>query len=185
VRQLSVILEPGLHLLVGPNGAGKTTLLNAIAGTIPFKSGVIRLDGQLLRHTRGDVVLAPGASPDIPWMRAGLLIDFVTSLYPATRRDDAYREEVLCRLGIEGVLETNLGSLSAGAAKKIMLAAALVAAPKVMLFDEPINEIDAASMAEFLELLASCRKDHVVLVSTHHLAQLSPMASSVMSLGSA
>lgn len=183
VRRLSTALEPGLHLLVGPNGAGKTTLLNAIAGTIPLVSGTIRLDGRLLRHLQGEVILAPGTPPDIPWMRAGLLFDFITSLYPASRRDDAYREEVIGRLGLADVLNTNMGSLSAGSAKKIMLAATLVAAAKVMLFDEPINEIDAGSMAQFLELLALYRAGHVVIVSTHHLAQLSPMASSVISMG--
>ncbi|WP_369931246.1 ATP-binding cassette domain-containing protein [Xanthomonas sp. NCPPB 2632] len=177
------MLVPGLHLLVGPNGAGKTTLLNAIAGTIPCVSGAMRLDGRPLRHMQGEVALAPGTPPDIPWMRSGLLLDFVTSLYPATKRDDAYRDEVVGRLGINGLLDTPMGSLSAGSAKKVMLAATLMTAAKVMLFDEPINEIDAASMTQFLALLDAYKASRVVIVSTHHLAQLRPMASGVISLG--
>jgi type II secretory ATPase GspE/PulE/Tfp pilus assembly ATPase PilB-like protein len=50
------------------------------------------------------VILAPNAPPEIPWIRSGLLLDFVLSLYPASRRDLAYQSTVIADLGIEGFL---------------------------------------------------------------------------------
>jgi len=91
------------------------------------------------------VVLAPGAPPALPWLRADLLIDFVLSLYPSSRRDPSYRAQVVRQLNLGDVIDAPMGTLSAGMAKKVLLAATLVAAPTVMLFDEPVNEIDAAS----------------------------------------
>src|SRR5699024_60356 len=121
------------------------SLLRAIAGALSPTGGTIQLDGAPLSKRSGQVVLAPAAPPAIPWLRAGLLVDFVLSLYPASRRDPHYREQVVQRLHLSNAMDTPMGRLSAGMAKKVLLAAALIASPTVLLFDEPVNEIDAAS----------------------------------------
>jgi hypothetical protein len=77
--------------------------------------------------------------PPIPWIRTGLLLEFILSLYPATRRSDAYRDEVLAAFGLRRLSTWPLGVLSAGTAKKLLSTAALVTAPLVMLFDEPTH----------------------------------------------
>jgi len=89
IPELSVDFPCGVHLIVGPNGIGKTSLLNSIAGTLPPQSGSIYFNGEPLAVSPATVVLAPNTPPEIPWIRAGLLLDFVVSLYPATRRDAA------------------------------------------------------------------------------------------------
>jgi ABC-type multidrug transport system ATPase subunit len=185
VEKLSREFAAGVHLIVGPNGVGKTSLLNAIAGTLPLSSGSVRINGQPLTAGSRDVILAPNAPPEIPWIRAGLLLDFIVSLYPATRRDARAVADIIARFGLTGVLDAPLGTLSAGSARKLLLTAALVAAPAVMLFDEPTNEIDAASVVALLELLADAARDRVVLITTHHVGDLATLAPSVLSLGQA
>jgi ABC-type multidrug transport system ATPase subunit len=182
VRNLDVTFIAGIHLIVGPNGVGKTSLLNAIAGTLPLSAGSIRLDDKPLTSGSGAVVLAPNAPPEIPWIRAGLLLDFIVSLYPATRRDAAAAADILARFGLADVLDAPLGALSAGSTRKLLLTAALVAAPAVMLFDEPTNEIDAASVAALLALLADAARDRVVLITTHHVGDLATLSPTVLSL---
>jgi len=182
VRDLSAEFGPGVHLIVGPNGVGKTSLLNAIAGTLPPTSGSICLDGIRLTAGTDQVVLAPNAPPEIPWIRAGLLLDFIASLYPSTRRDAKAVASIVQRLGIAGFMDAPLGTLSAGSARKLLLASALIAAPPVMLFDEPTNETDAASIVAFLEMIGEIAARKVVIITTHHAKDLESLAPRVLSL---
>lgn len=175
--ELSHVYGVGVHLLTGPNGIGKTTLLNVIAGSLPLTAGRLLFGDKALDHRDARVVLAPNAPPDMPWIRSELLLDFITSLYPATRRDKAYADQVKQGLGLGAFLDAPLGTLSAGTARKLLLAAALVAAPPVMLFDEPTNDIDAASIAAFIGLVAETAAQRIVIITAHHtgdLASLNP-----------
>jgi ABC-type multidrug transport system ATPase subunit len=182
VQALSAEFPAGVHLIVGPNGVGKTSLLNAIAGTLPLSSGSIRIDGTASTSGSREVILAPNAPPEIPWIRAGLLLDFIVSLYPATRRDQGAAAVIVDRLGISGFLDSPLGTLSAGSARKLMLASALIAAPRVMLFDEPTNETDAASIAAFVDMAGEIATRSIVLITTHHAKDLESLAPSVLTL---
>lgn len=182
VQKLSTEFAAGVHLIVGPNGIGKTSLLNAIAGTLPLSSGSIRIEGKPLTAGSRDVILAPNAPPEIPWIRAGLLLDFIVSLYPATRRDAKTSASIVERLGISGFLDSTLGTLSAGSARKLMLASALIASPPVMLFDEPTNETDAASIAAFVDMVGEIAARNVVVITTHHAKDLEALAPSVLTL---
>jgi ABC-2 type transport system ATP-binding protein len=181
---LTLEFAPGVHLLTGPNGIGKTSLLNAIAGSLPLVSGEIHFDGKLLEHRAARVVLAPNVPPDIPWIRSGLLLEFIASLYPATRRDSATAATIVDELGVTPFLGAPLGTLSAGTARKLLLAAALIAAPPVMLFDEPTNDIDAASSARFIERIRGAAQRSVVLITTHHTADLDSLGPRVLPLAS-
>ena len=185
IAALTVDFEPGVHLIVGPNGIGKTSLLNSIAGTLPPRSGTVLLDGEPLAAHSASVVLAPNAPPDIPWIRARLLFDFVVSLYPASRATPDEGEAILERLNLLAIMEAPLGTLSAGTARKLMLAAALAARPPILLFDEPTNEVDAASIDAFRALVAplvSIAPRHVVLITTHHAGDLMSLSPSVLTL---
>lgn len=179
---LSAEFAPGVHVITGPNGIGKTSLLLAIAGSLPLLSGAIRLGGQPLDHEAAQVVLAPNAPPAIPWIRAGLLLDFIVSLYPETRCDLPAAADIIAKLGLSSSLDATLGTLSAGMARKLLLAAALIAAPPVMLFDEPTNDIDAASSAAFVERVRVAAARRVVLITTHHAGDLMSLNPRILPL---
>jgi len=182
---LSLEFAPGVHVITGPNGIGKTSLLNAIAGSLPLAGGEIRFNGEPLDHRAASVVLAPNVPPEIPWIRSGLLLEFIASLYPASRCDAAAASHILDALGVTPWLNAPLGTLSAGTARKLLLAAALIAAPPVLLFDEPTNDIDAASSAEFLRRVAQMATRSVVLITTHHAADLMSLNPRVLPLAAA
>ena len=182
--QLTLKFDTGVHVLTGPNGIGKTSLLNAIAGSLPLVAGRIGYAGQPLDHGRALVVLAPNSPPEIPWIRSGLLLDFITSLYPRSRRDAAYADSVKQGFGLGPYLDAPLGTLSAGTARKVLLAATLIAAPPVLLLDEPTNDIDAASIAAFLGLVAEAATQRVVIMTTHHGGDLGSLAPVIHALES-
>jgi ABC-2 type transport system ATP-binding protein len=179
---LTLEFAAGLHVIVGPNGIGKTSLLSAIAGSLPIAAGAMRFGGRPLDHGAAQVVFAPNAPPEIPWIRAELLLDFVASLYPASRCDAATAAAILGELGVTPFLDAPLGTLSAGTARKLLLAAALVAAPPVMLFDEPTNDIDAASSTAFLTRVGEAARTRVVVITTHHRADLQSLGPRVVEL---
>lgn len=182
--ELDLHFDPGVHVLTGPNGIGKTSLLNAIAGSLPLVSGRIEFGGKPLDHRDAQVVLAPNSPPEIAWIRSGLLLDFITSLYPRSRRDAAYADSVKQGFGLGAFLGVPLGTLSAGTARKILLAATLIAAPPVLLFDEPTNDIDAASIAAFLGFVAEAAIQRVVIMTTHHGGDLGSLVPVVHALAS-
>ena len=72
--------------------------------------------------------------------------------------------------------------MSAGTARKLLLAAALIAAPPVLLFDEPTNDIDAPSSVAFLARVGEAAKTRVVLITTHHAADLRVLSPTVLAL---
>lgn len=181
-RAIDARFGPGVHVVVGPNGVGKTSLLNCIAGTLPPRSGTVTLDGSSLAQGSDRVVMAPNSPPEIAWIRARLLLEFVASLYPATRRDASASADIVAALGIVPCLDAPLGTLSAGTARKLMLAAALIAAPPVMLFDEPTNEIDVASVGAFVRLVAEAAASRIAIVTTHHAADLAALRGDVIEL---
>jgi ABC-type multidrug transport system ATPase subunit len=185
LEPLSLEFAPGVHVITGPNGIGKTSLLNAIAGSLPLVGGQIRFGGRTLDHGAALVVLAPNVPPEIPWIRSGLLLEFIVSLYPATRCDSAMAAAILEQLGVKPYLDAALGTLSAGTARKLLLAAALIAAPPVMLFDEPTNDIDATSSAAFLERVLETSARSVILITTHHDADLRALNPRVLPLATA
>lgn len=185
IASLTIDFGPGVHLIVGPNGVGKTSLLNTIAGTLPARSGGVFFDDQPMTPRSAAVVLAPNVPPDIPWIRAGLLLDFVVSLYPASRVPAREAETILGQLNLREFMDKPLGTLSAGTARKLLLAAALVARPPVMLFDEPTNEIDVASIDAFRTMIAPIAARHVVLVTTHHAGDLMSLTPSVLDISAA
>jgi ABC-2 type transport system ATP-binding protein len=182
VRNLSIDFAPGVHLIVGPNGVGKTSLLSSIAGVLPPTAGTIRLGGAPLSSGSTQVVLAPNTPPQIPWIRAGLLLDFIVSLYPQTRRAAPAAKTIIAGLGIASFLSAPLGTLSAGTARKLLLAAALIAAPPLLLFDEPTNEIDLKSVDALLEFLRDAARERVVLITTHHATDLAALDPGVLDL---
>jgi len=67
--------------------------------------------------------------------------------------------------------------------EKVLPAERLIAAPTLMLFDEPVNEINAASCDAMISLLADYRSDRIMLVATHHLAPFRAVVASTLALG--
>lgn len=183
VKEFSCTFGSGLHLLVGPNGIGKTSLLRTIAGILPITEGKILLGKSLLDKHSGQVLYTPNTPPAIPWLRAGQLLDFVISLYPTSRMDLNYRKRVVKMLNLIDIMDVPLGALSTGMAKKILLAATLIAAPRILLFDEPINEIDSASRDALVALISECARQHIIIVATHHLEPFLGLTASMLKLG--
>jgi energy-coupling factor transporter ATP-binding protein EcfA2 len=158
VRNLTLEVGAGEWLgITGANGSGKTTVALALAGLAPVQSGRILIDGAPLApgsptRTRVAAILQePGSQ-----LLTDRVIDEValTARNLGTPRDQAIERavQIADRLGIRE-LEQNPAALSVGRQQVVLLAAALVSKPSVLVADEALAHVDATSRADLLSLL--------------------------------
>jgi ABC-2 type transport system ATP-binding protein len=169
LRDLSRGFAPGVHALRGPNGIGKSTLLRVLAGVEAPDSGTIRIDGIDLQAdpaaARARLAYAPDECPVYPFMTGRELLDFVA--YAKRCEVSPAVLDIVERFGLTRHLDTRSGDMSLGTQKKLMIAAAWIGKPAVLLFDEPSNGLDADARSLLTGLLAAKSAHAVVLVSTH------------------
>lgn len=163
LREVTLTVQPGeLVALVGPNGAGKTSLLHALAG-------VLRYEGDAVVHGRAALVPQRTAlDPGFP-ITVGQLVR--TAGRRRARPDRRAVHRTLARVGLDGLERRPIGELSGGQLQRCLLARALAGRPHVLLLDEPLTGVDAATAAAVLDLLDALREEGLAVVtSTHDLA---------------
>ena len=168
-----------LVVLLGPNGAGKTTLLRALAGLLPLARGRVVLDGEVLEDPgRGVRVPTEGRPVGVvfqdyllfPHMSALDNVAFglqARGLPKAEARGQA--RAWLERVGLDPAGKARPRSLSGGQAQRVALARTLATDPKLLLLDEPLAALDAATRVQLRrELRAHLASfDGVRLLVTH------------------
>jgi ABC-type multidrug transport system ATPase subunit len=162
----------GAYALRGPNGIGKSTLLRVLAGVDEADGGDIVIDGHSLRAqpaaAKGRLAYAPDECPVYPFVTGRELLAFVAWAKGCAIPDKVVH--IVERFGLDRHLDTRCGAMSLGTQKKLMLAAAWIGDPAVLLLDEPSNGLDADARAVLAALLAGQRERSVVFMSTHDRA---------------
>ncbi len=184
---VSLTVEPGeIHALIGPNGAGKSTLVNLISGLLPLDAGRLSLDGVDLT-----------ALPPHRRVRAGLSRCFqVTSIFRGdTVRDNLLLAaqahcgssfgflgrraserglaEIADRLaetvGLGAVLDRIAGTLPHGVQRKLDVALALAARPRLLLLDEPMAGMGPEESLEMTALIEKLKAETAILLIEHDM----------------
>jgi branched-chain amino acid transport system ATP-binding protein len=196
----------GILGLIGPNGAGKTSLFNCLSRLYTPRSGDILLEGQsILRrkpHELATLGLARGFQNLALFRRLSVLDNIrigghstiSTSLlsdllgFRGARRQETELEarawDVATRLGLATHAFTPAGSLSFGLQKRIELARALMARPKLLMLDEPAGGLNHSDVGDLGSLIESLRDDWgvTVLLVEHHMGLVMSVADRVVVL---
>ncbi|MCW8087125.1 ABC transporter ATP-binding protein [Sabulicella glaciei] len=163
--------------IVGPSGSGKTSLLMLLAGLERATRGSLRVAGQdlsamdeeaLARFRRDQVGIVFQAFHLIPTMTA--LENVAIPLEFAGRADAFARaEEALRLVGLGHRLGHYPGQLSGGEQQRVAVARAFVAAPSLLLADEPTGNLDRATGTQVMDLLFGLRERHgtTLILITH------------------
>jgi zinc/manganese transport system ATP-binding protein len=186
--------------VLGPNGAGKSTLMRMILGLIPISAGSVRVLGVAPRAARAHTGYLPqrhgfdAASRirGIDLVRLGLdgarwgLPLAVTAKARVRRQAERERvHEVIARVGAGAYADRPIGELSGGEQQRLLIAAALVRRPALLILDEPLDSLDLpnqASVAGLVRGLASAENVAVLLVA-HDVNPLLPHLDRVVYLG--
>jgi ABC-type Mn2+/Zn2+ transport system ATPase subunit len=181
LRAASLRVPAGTRVaLVGANGSGKSTLLKAVAGLLRPQAGTIRIFGQPVGACHHRVAYLPQRG-EVDWrfpvtlerlILAGRYVHLGWLRGPAP--DDRRRvQTVLAQLGLIELAGRQIGELSGGQQQRALLARALVQEADLLLLDEPLSAVDAASRRIIAGVLDGLRRQgKTAIVATHHLDRL-------------
>ena len=179
LEDVAFSLEEGsLVGLVGPNGSGKSTLLKVILGLHRPWRGSVRLCGEDPPAGRRRVGYAP-QSELVDWSFPVTVSDVVAmgridSLVPWHRpggEDRRIVAQCLERLRLDSLAGRPIGELSGGEQRRMLIARALAREPQILLLDEPMAGLDAASQHDVLDVFEELRDEgKTLLVATHDLS---------------
>jgi ABC-2 type transport system ATP-binding protein len=175
VAGLTFTVRPGeIYGLLGSNGAGKSSTIRTVVGLVTPTSGAIRVFGHDAVNDGISVKAQVGYVPESPLLFDALtpreFLEYVASvrrLPPAVATDRARR--YIAAFQIEGEVERPLATLSNGTRQKVLVIAAFLHQPPLLVLDEPLNNLDPRSVRIMKELLQQYVRQGTrgVLFSTH------------------
>ena len=186
VKGLSFELETGkIYGFLGPNGAGKSTTMNIMTGYIAPSAGTVVINGHDIRKEPEKAKQNIGYLPELPPlytdMRVGEYITFAQELKKVPRDDRPEELKKILKLtGLEEYEHRMIRNLSKGYKQRVGLAQALVGDPEVIILDEPTVGLDPQQIIEMRNLMRSLREDHIVILSTHILTEVTEVCDEVL-----
>ncbi len=192
VDGVSFRLEPGaLVTLLGPSGCGKTTTLRLIAGFERPSAGRILLDGRVINDVpanRRDMAMVFQSYAIFPHLNVFENVTYGLRV-KGLKEDEVRRKagEVTEVTGLTGLENRQPNQLSGGQQQRVALARALVLEPKVLLFDEPLSNLDAKLRVQMREQIRSLQQQFGItaVYVTHDQAEAMVLSDLVvvMNLG--
>jgi branched-chain amino acid transport system ATP-binding protein len=181
VSDVSFTLNPGEILgLIGPNGAGKTTLFNIVNGVYKPSQGSITFDGHDITGKSPFKVVHLGLSRThqiVKPLNAMTVLENVTvgacfgREYLGQRAAQEVAREVLARVGMADRANMAARSLTIAGKKRLEVARALAARPKLLLLDEVLAGLNPTEIAQMIELIRKIRNDGISVFMIEHVMQ--------------
>jgi len=182
LESVDFVVRPGERVgLIGPNGSGKSTLVNCIAGTLRNEEGSIRFEGEEIcghaAHRRIRMGLARSFQIPKPFASMTVLDNLCVPLVYAARKHeklaaDRIVEEamrILGQVGLAGRAHAMSGGLTQVDMRKLELARAMAAKPKLLISDEAMAGLSASEVDDILALLFGLKEQGVAVIMIEHV----------------
>ena len=166
--------------LIGPNGSGKSTFVNCLCGTLRNETGQVRFDGHALnglaahRRTRLGLARSFQLPRPFPTLTVGenlrIPIEYVVHTRGLGRLDVPARcEELLDMVGLAGRADDLPAGLTQVEMRKLELARAMAAEPKLLIADEAMAGLSHQEVDDILALLLRMNQDGVTIIMIEHI----------------
>ena len=189
VDDVSFIVKPFEVLgYLGPNGSGKSTTVNIITGLLEPTGGEVLFNGRSIQDQLIDYKRRLGYVPESPHLYPHLTGTEYLQLAGRLRglakhALDAKIDELLQLLGLGAARHSRIASYSKGMRQKVLISAALLHNPDILVFDEPLSGLDVTSALVFRNLVKRLAEDgKIVLYSSHVLEVVEKICTHVMIL---
>jgi putative spermidine/putrescine transport system ATP-binding protein len=186
VAEVSLALTKGEMLaLLGPSGCGKTTTLRMVAGFVEPSAGEILLDGADITRVpanRRDTGMVFQSYALFPHMTVRCNVEFGLRAHRVPDAELKRRAAAALEMvGLEGLAERYPRQLSGGQQQRVALARVLVLRPKLLLFDEPLSNLDAKLRVQMRQEIRRLQKESGItaLFVTHDQDEASALADRV------
>ncbi|MBB3196330.1 ABC transporter ATP-binding protein [Roseateles terrae] len=189
IKGIDLTINKGEFIVfVGPSGCGKSTLLRLIAGLEGIDGGTLELDGRDitdLPSSKRDLAMVFQSYALYPHMSVYENMSFALKLAkvdPAVIREKVQRAATT--LNLTGYLERTPKELSGGQRQRVAIGRAIVRAPKVFLFDEPLSNLDAALRGQTRVEIAKLHRElgATTIYVTHDQVEAMTLADRVVVL---
>jgi len=174
VDDVSLEIEDGdIFAFVGLNGAGKSTTIKCIVGILDFEEGEILVNEKPIKDAPITVKKEMAYVSDNPevysYMKGIDYVKFILSIYEK-QFDEARMLELAEKLDIDGALNNLVSSYSHGMKQKLVLLAAFLHDPKVLILDEPFVGLDPKATHLLKDMMVDYAKEgNTIFFSTHVL----------------
>lgn len=162
--------------IIGPNGGGKTTLMKVILGLLPPTAGTINFyhhGNKCMDITMGYLPQYNSIDKKFPISVYEVVLSGLNkqkSLFLSfTKEQHRKVQEVIAKMGLEGLEDRAIGQLSGGQLQRALLGRALVSDPEVIILDEPNTYIDKRFEAKLYSLLEEINKERAIILVSHDI----------------
>jgi multiple sugar transport system ATP-binding protein len=189
IKGIDLDIQPGEFIVfVGPSGCGKSTLLRLIAGLEHIDGGTLSLEGRDITHlpsSKRDLAMVFQSYALYPHMSVAENMSFSLKLagVPRAQIDDKVKKAADI-LNLTTYLQRTPKDLSGGQRQRVAIGRAIVRAPKVFLFDEPLSNLDAALRGQTRIEIAKLHRDlgATTIYVTHDQVEAMTLADRVVVL---
>lgn len=184
---LTVTFDTGVYGLLGPNGAGKSTFLNLITDNLPRTGGEILYNGKDIRAWGAGYRKQVGYTPQLQGMYESFtardFLHYIGAL-KGMRLSECKRqtEKFLEVVNLSADAHHKLGSFSGGMKQRVLLAAAMLDEPEILILDEPTVGLDPKERIHLRNYIASIGRSRTVLLATHVVDDIESIAGTVLLL---
>ena len=185
LKDVNLSLDKGVFGILGANGAGKSTFLNLITDNIPRTEGEILYNGKEILSMGSAFRKKVGYTPQLQGMyeefSAGQFLRYIGSLKGMKhKRCKEQAMELLELVGLRQVAHKKLGSFSGGMRQRVLLAAAMLDDPEILILDEPTAGLDPEERIRLRNHVAELAKNRTVLLATHVVSDIECIAEKVI-----